>query len=121
MKKQPHCLILKTFFMTDKKQTGLTEEKSVAFKRGHDIVSKLLPAAEQNETATIVDESEEKKEDKDKKESFLEPDSETLKTTDPQENMEGPISSIMQNIKEQGEANDVISKKEADKKKDENT
>ena len=107
--------------MTDEKQTGLTEEKSYAFKRGHDAVLELLPADEQKEKATIAVESEEKEEDKDKKESPLEADSKTLQTTDPQENMEGPISSIMQTIKEGGEANDVISKKEADRKKDENT
>lgn len=34
------------------------------------------------------------------------PDPETLHKTDPQENMEGPVSSIMQNIKEEAEEND---------------
>lgn len=47
------------------------------------------------------------------------PDPETLHKTDPQENMEGPISSIMQNIKEEAEENaakDEEDKKEKDKK-----
>jgi hypothetical protein len=54
--------------------------------------------------------------DKDKK-----ADDKTLQTTDPQEDMQGPISSIMQTIKEEGEAADVVTKEEADRKKDENT
>lgn len=86
--------------MSNEKQTGGTEE--------------------QKEKTTVVAEGDKKKADKDKKESSSETDSETLKTTDPQENMEGPISSIMQTIKEQGEASDVVTKQEADKKKDEN-
>lgn len=107
--------------MTDEKQNGLTEEKSYAFKRGHDTVLELLPADEQKEKATIEAEGEKKEDEKDKKESPLEADSKTLQTTDPQENMEGPISSIMQTIKKEGEATDVVSKEEADRKKDENT
>jgi hypothetical protein len=43
------------------------------------------------------------------------------KSTDPQEKMEGPISSVVQNIKEGAEENDDESKEEADKKKDKNT
>ena len=62
-----------------------------------------------------------KKKDTDKKKSPLKTDPETLHTTDPQENMEGPVSSIIQNIKEGGEANDNESKEEADRKKDKNT
>ncbi|HMK26205.1 MAG TPA: hypothetical protein VK483_09265 [Chitinophagaceae bacterium] len=80
--------------MTDEKQTGMTEKKSSVFEKGAD---------------------------KDKKKSPLETDDKTLQTTDPQENMQGPISSIMQTIKEEGEASDVVTKEEADKKKDENT
>ena len=49
-----------------------------------------------------------KKEEKDKNKPVSKPDPETLHTTDPQENMKGPVSSFMQNIKE-----------EADKKRDE--
>lgn len=56
--------------------------------------------------------------DKKKKEDnpISKPDPETLHKTDPQENMEGPISSIMQNIKEEAEEND---EKDAEKKKEE--
>jgi hypothetical protein len=42
------------------------------------------------------------------------------KTTDPQEHMEGPLSSIVQNIKEEAEENDEESKKENDEKKEKN-
>ena len=62
---------------------------------------------------------------KDKKETppkdFLKPDPETLHTTDPQEKMKGPVSSTMQNIKEEAEEGDKESKREADEKKDRNT
>ena len=58
--------------------------------------------------------------DKEKKDSPLKPDPETLHTTDPQEKMEGPLSSIVQNIKESGEEDDE-SKESADKRKDKNT
>jgi hypothetical protein len=60
------------------------------------------------------------KKDEDKK-KVLPPDPETLETTDPQENMKGPVSSFMQNIKETAEENNKETKEEADKKKDENT
>jgi hypothetical protein len=100
--------------MKEEKQTGLTEEKSYTFKRGLDTVPELLSADEQKEKATTKAESDEK-------ESTLETNTETLLTTDPQEKMEGPISSIMQTIKEGGEASDVVSKEEANRKKDENT
>jgi len=46
---------------------------------------------------------------------------EAPKSTDPQEKMEGPLSSLMQNIKESSEENDSESKEEADEKKNENT
>lgn len=57
---------------------------------------------------------------KEHKENALQPDPETLHTTDPQEHMEGPVSSVMQNIKEEAEEGDKVSKEEADRKKDEN-
>ena len=47
------------------------------------------------------------------------PDPETLHTTDPQEKMEGPISSFMQRTKKIAEKNDEESKEEATKKRDE--
>jgi len=55
-----------------------------------------------------------KKQDKEDKET-LQP-----KSTDPQDGMEGPVSSIMQNIKEKAEENDKLSKEEATRKRDEN-
>lgn len=48
----------------------------------------------------------------------LEPDPETLNTTDPQENMKGPVSSAMHKILDATEPNE--SKKEADEKRDKN-
>jgi len=47
-----------------------------------------------------------------KNNSTTEPDPETLHTTDPQEHMEGPLSSVVQNIKEEAEENDSPEKKE---------
>lgn len=64
--------------------------------------------------------NKDKQEKKDKKNTGLAPDPETLHTTDPQEHMKGPISSSMQNIKEEANKNDKVSKGEADKKREEN-
>jgi len=60
-----------------------------------------------------------KKEEKDRSQSVSKPDPETLHTSDPQEHMKGPVSSVMQNIKEEANKNDKVSKEEADKKRDE--
>jgi len=49
------------------------------------------------------------------------PDPKTIHKTDPQENMEGPVSSVMQNIKDASEKNNKETKRAADKKKDKNT
>ena len=49
---------------------------------------------------------ENKHRDKGKKEDLLRPDPATLHTTDPQEKMEGPVSSLVQNIKEEAEEDD---------------
>jgi hypothetical protein len=46
------------------------------------------------------------------------PDPETLHTTDPQENMEGPVSSMMQGIKETAEESDVKRAPESEDRKD---
>jgi hypothetical protein len=46
------------------------------------------------------------------------PDSETLHTTDPQENMKGPISSMMHNTGDSFDTNET--KEEADSEKDKN-
>ena len=61
-----------------------------------------------------------KKNEKDRSQPVSKPDPETLNTTDPQEHMKGPVSSVMQNIKEEANKNDKVSKEEADKKRDEN-
>lgn len=55
-------------------------------------------------------------EHKDRK-AAVQPDEETLHTTDPQEHMKGPVSSIMQNAKENFDTNET--KSEADKRRDE--
>lgn len=47
----------------------------------------------------------------------IQPDPETLDTTDPQDNMEGPISSLVNGAKDAIEDNDE-DKEEADRKKD---
>ncbi|RYY57379.1 MAG: hypothetical protein EOO09_02675 [Chitinophagaceae bacterium] len=57
----------------------------------------------------------------DKKYSKEHPPKDSPENTDPQEKMEGPISSLVQNVKETGEENDKnVSKEEADKEKDKN-
>jgi hypothetical protein len=43
---------------------------------------------------------------KDNKDAAVKPDPETLHTTDPQEHMEGPISSLVQGVKEEAEKED---------------
>ncbi|MEO6405993.1 MAG: hypothetical protein ABIY51_10445 [Ferruginibacter sp.] len=55
---------------------------------------------------------------KQNKDAAVKPEEETLNTTDPQEHMEGPISSLVQKVKD-GVKNNDESKEEADKKKDE--
>jgi hypothetical protein len=48
----------------------------------------------------------------------LQPDPETLHTTDPQDEMKGPISSLVQGVKEKVEETDEESQEEATKKRD---
>lgn len=57
---------------------------------------------------------------KEKTKEALKPDAETLHKTDPQENMKGPFSSVMQNIKDKTEEGNDESKQAADRKKDKN-
>ena len=59
------------------------------------------------------------KQDQDNKDAAVKPDPETLHTTDPQDHMKGPISSLVQGVKDTVEDNDSESKEEADKEKDE--
>ena len=49
----------------------------------------------------------------------VKPDAETLNTTDPQENMEGPLSSLMNGAKDKIENQDD-SKEAADRKREKN-
>ncbi|MEO6613681.1 MAG: hypothetical protein ABIT05_12900 [Chitinophagaceae bacterium] len=65
--------------------------------------------------------NQEDNKNKDEKKEGLKPDPQTLHKTDPQENMEGPVSSFIQGIKDGAEKNDEESKEEADRKKDKNT
>lgn len=69
----------------------------------------------------MSNQAEDKKKSQDEEKSSLKPDPKTLHKTDPQENMKGPISSLVQDVKEEVEGNDSESKEEADKKKDETT
>ncbi len=48
---------------------------------------------------------EKSRKDKEKETGIRQPDEETLHTTDPQEHMKGPISSIMQKVKDKAEDN----------------
>ena len=64
-----------------------------------------------------MEKTKDEKEKKDKKDNGLAPDPETLHTTDPQEHMKGPVSSTMQNIKDEANKNDDVSQGEADKKR----
>lgn len=59
-----------------------------------------------------------KKKNQGEKDETIKPDPETLNSTDPQENMEGPVSSVVQGVKEGVNKNDKESKEEADKKKE---
>lgn len=68
----------------------------------------------------MTNNTDDKKKNTDK-DNALKPDPETLNKTDPQDNMKGPLSSVVQSVKETVEENDTESKEEADDKKDKNT
>lgn len=53
------------------------------------------------------------------KEETIKPDPKTLHTSDPQDEMEGPLSSLVQGVKENLDENSE-SKEQADEKKEEN-
>jgi hypothetical protein len=59
------------------------------------------------------------KKDKEEKAPTNKTEPETLHTTDPQEEMEGPVSSLIQGMKHKADHNNET-KEEADEKKDEN-
>ncbi|MEJ8843139.1 hypothetical protein WG954_12185 [Lacibacter sp. H375] len=67
----------------------------------------------------MAQEKEIKKKKADEKAPPIKPDPETLHKTDPQDNMKGPISSIVNGVKDVVEENDQESKEEATKKRDE--
>ena len=67
----------------------------------------------------MINDPKNKKEEKGKSQPVSKPDPETLHTSDPQEHMKGPLSSVIQNIKEEGKKNDGVSKEEADRKREE--
>jgi hypothetical protein len=50
--------------------------------------------------------SEKSRKEKEKKTGVRQPDPETLHTTDPQNHMKGPISSLMKKIEDKAEEND---------------
>ncbi|MBA2561891.1 MAG: hypothetical protein H0V14_03095 [Chitinophagaceae bacterium] len=60
--------------------------------------------------------TEKNKEKEDNKDAAVKPDAETLNTTDPQEHMEGPISSLMKKTGEGFESAEA--EKEAKEKKE---
>jgi hypothetical protein len=60
-------------------------------------------------------EREKNKEKEDNKDAAVKPDPKTLNTTDPQEHMEGPVSSLMH---EAGDAFSEEAEREAKQKKD---
>ena len=68
----------------------------------------------------MSDPKKKKKQKVDKTPEGLKPDPETLDRTDPQEHMKGPISSTIQNIREEAEEGDDETKQEAEARKDRN-
>lgn len=56
----------------------------------------------------------------DNNDAAIKPEPETLHKTDPQDNMEGPVSSLVQGVKEKVEENDNVSREEADEERDSN-
>jgi hypothetical protein len=62
-----------------------------------------------------MDNSNSKSAKKDNKDAVVKPDPETLHTTDPQDHMEGPISSLVQGAKEGAEKEDGPATKKDDK------
>jgi len=53
-----------------------------------------------------MEDNKKTQEKKDNKDAVVKPDPETLHTTDPQEHMEGPLSSLVQGVKEEAEKED---------------
>ena len=62
---------------------------------------------------------QDERKDQSNRDASIRPDPETLHKTDPQDNMKGPVSSLMHNTGESFETEET--KEEADEKKDKNT
>lgn len=62
------------------------------------------------------EQQEKKAQDEQHKDAAVKPEPETLHTTDPQEKMEGPVSSIVQKLTHSDD--DAETKEEADEKKE---
>jgi hypothetical protein len=60
----------------------------------------------------VAKQKKDKSKNRDKKGEGLAPDPETLHTTDPQEKMKGPVSSVVQDLKEEAEENEEKDKKD---------
>lgn len=58
--------------------------------------------------------------DRENRDAPINPDPETLHTTDPQDHMKGPVSSSVQSVKKETEKNDKETKDENDRKKEQN-
>ncbi|MES1218211.1 MAG: hypothetical protein ABUT20_22085 [Bacteroidota bacterium] len=66
------------------------------------------------------DSKKKEKRTKENKKPILQPDPETLRITDPQEYMKGPLSSAVHAVSEEVKKADKVSKEEATQKRDEN-
>ena len=64
----------------------------------------------------MIDNEESKSAKEQNKDAAVKPEPETLNTPDPQDKMEGPISSLVQGVKDGLKSNET--KQEADEKKD---
>jgi hypothetical protein len=89
----------------------MTDEKSV-ISQTNTLTPEVLPADVQEEGNA--------EEQREKARIEVVTEDKNINITDPQEKMEGPLSSIIQKIKESGKDNDNESKEEANKRKDEN-
>lgn len=65
--------------------------------------------------------SEKDRKDKEKETGIRQPDPETLHTTDPQEHMKGPISSLMQKVKDKAESNNEDDRNDPELQTEEHT
>jgi hypothetical protein len=81
----------------------------------------FLPAKSKSLVMANQSTSEKDRKDKEKETGIRQPDPETLNTTDPQEHMKGPISSIMQKVKDKAESNNEDDKNDPELQTEEHT